>query len=185
MAIKVILGAVAVASISFGVAQEPDNSTPVELLDARAHYEEALAVAARPIREHYLEELQQLQNTAYATKDFDLAKAVSQELTSMGSATVSGPVGSVADSIRERLINTTWVWARGETITFLEGGKARWSNTGAPVFTWKVTGGTPAVIEGKAPDGRRFWITLEAGLRTGNVVEGKRQRPTSQIDFRF
>ena len=180
-----LAGAVLFASSPPGLAQQRYTSTPVELLEARAHYEEAIAIVTRPIRERYIEELEQLQNTAYGTKNFDLAKAVARELEAMGSGTGSKAIESPVDSITDRLINTTWVWQSGETITLIEGGKARWSNTGAAVFTWKVTGATPAVIEGKTSEGHKFWITLDAGLRAGNVVEGKVQRSTSQLDFRF
>ena len=180
-----LAGAVLFAPSPPGLAQQRYTSTPVELLEARAHYEEAIAIVARPIRERYIEELEQLQNTAYTTKNFDLAKAVARELESMGSGTMSKTNETPVDTITDRLINTTWVWQSGQTITLLDGGKARWSNTGAAVFTWKVTGATPAIIEGKTSDGRRFWITLDPGLRAGNVIEGRLARSTSQLDFRY
>jgi hypothetical protein len=168
-----------------GIAQQTYSSTPTQLLEARAHYEEALAIVARPLRERYIEELEQLQNTAYSTKNFDLAKAVARELEAMGSGTGSKAIQSPKDFVRDQLIHTTWVWASGETITFLEGGKAKWSNTGTAAFTWEVTGVNPAVVEGRAANGHKFWMTLGAGLRAGDVVEGRTQRATSQIDFRF
>jgi predicted RNA-binding protein len=182
---KGMLGAVLFAWSRSGPAQEAVNSTPTEVLEARAHYEAAIAAAERPIRERYLSELDQLLNTAYATKDFDLAQAVTQEISLMQTGNGADNGMSPEDRVIERMINTTWVWGNGQTITFLADGKARWSNDSAAAFTWKVGGAVPPVIEGKTSDGGKFWINLDAGLRSGNVVQGRQQRATSRIEFRF
>jgi hypothetical protein len=184
IAIKGILGAGLVASSPFALAQEAITSAPTEVLEARAHYERAIAAATKPIRERYLAELEQLKTTAYDTKNFDLAIAVGQEIALMGTGTADENL-SPEDSVIERLTNTTWVWGQGQTITLLPGGKARCSNAAAAAFTWKLSGAAPPVIEGKTADGVKFWINLDATLRTGNVIQGRLQRATSQIDFRF
>jgi hypothetical protein len=185
LAINGMLGAILFAWSRPAFAQQAVNSTPTEVLEARAHYEEAMAVVAKPIRERYLAELEQLENTAYRTRNFDLAKAVTQEISLMETATAGDDAMSPEDRIMARMINTTWVWGSGQTLTFLAGGKARWSVDSAARFTWKVTGAAPAAIEGQTSDGGKFWINLDGALRTGNVIQGRAQRPTSRIEFRF
>jgi hypothetical protein len=180
-----ILGAALFAWGPCGLGQGRD-ATPTELLEARAHYEEAMREAARPIRERYIEELEQLETTAYYTKDFDLAKAAGREIESMGGAGLSATDWMVSpeEFIRKRLVNTTWVWGRGETITFLADGGVRWSGKGAG--RWKVASATPPVVEGVEGNGDKFRIVLDPGLREGRVFEGMlAQRGTSEIDFRF
>ncbi len=163
---------------------------PGPLAEARARYEAALANATKPIRDRYLQELEQMRVIAFTTKDADLAFAVSQEIALLGGNGAGGIVtdgidASSVDGVKQRLINTTWVWHASETITFLPDGMARWSNTRAEAFTWKVVGATPPVIEGKAWNGGKYRMTLDARLRTGKVVEGTLpERPTSQIRFK-
>jgi hypothetical protein len=181
---KIIRVAILFAWTPFAVAQGVDKSTPTELLEARAHYEAAIAAATKPIRERYLVELEQLKTTAYFTRNFDLAKAVVDEIAAMGD-TGTDASGSPEDRLKERVINTTWLWWGGETITFLPDGKARRSNTGAAACTWKIAGTTPPVIEGEAANGGKYRMILDAGGKTGKLVEAPLQeRATSQIDFK-
>lgn len=109
---KIIRRAILFAWTPFAVAQGVDKSTPTELLEARAHYEAAIAAATKPIRERYLVELEQLKTTAYFTRNFDLAKAVVDEIVAMGDTGTDG-TGSPEDRLKERVINTTWLWWGG------------------------------------------------------------------------
>jgi hypothetical protein len=171
---------------SIAPAQGPDTSTPPELLEARAHYEEQASIATKPIRDRYIQQLEQLKTTAYYTRNFDLAEAVTQEIASMNdSVTELDPNRSPGEQLKARLVNSTWIWWSGETITLLPNGMARWSKTGAPAFTWKIAGAAPVVIEGGAPNGKKYRITLDAALRTGKLEEaGLPERQTSLIGFK-
>jgi hypothetical protein len=189
IAMKIIPRAFLISWTPFALAQGINTSTPTELLEARAHYEAAIAAATKPIRERYLQELEQLKTTAYFTKNFDLANAVVQEIAAMGETEAGGSgtdgTGSPEDRVEERLINTTWLWWGGGTITFLADGRARCSNTRGTALTWKVAGATPPVIEGESWNGGKYRMTLDAGLRTGKLVEAPLQeRSTSQIGFK-
>ena len=96
---------------------------------------------------------------------------------------LNGPA-SPEQHLKASLINTTWLWSGGQTITFLADGSAKWSKTGAPAFTWSVTLAIPPVIEGKTPDGSKYRMSLDEGLRTGKLIEGAQPaRATSQIGF--
>ena len=189
-AMKIILVASLFAWAPLVRGQGTDTEVPTQLAEARAHYEAAIATATKPIRERYLQELEQLRAAAFSTKDANLAFAVSQEIallggTGTGGTEIDGADPSTVDDVKERLVNTTWVWYAGETITFLKDGMARWSGNHAEAFTWKVAGATPPVIEGKAWNGNKYRLTLDAGLRTGKLVEGTlHERPASQIDFK-
>jgi len=184
-----LLAALLAARVFPAHGQEADNSTPAELLDARARYEAAVADAVKPIRERYIEELEQLRATAFATKNADLAFAVGNEIASLGGkenglADLDG-VGYADASLKEDLINTTWVWYASQTITLLPDGMARWSGNHNEAFTWKIVGTNPATIEGKAWNGNKYRMTLDPGMRTGKVTEGTlAARPTSQIYFK-
>ena len=105
--------------------------------------------------------------------------------------TVSGAVGAKADSsqspnvsgnLKERLVNTVWIWNGQETITFLPGGKAKWSGGNAPSLAWRVADNNKRVIEGTAVSGKPFRMTLDATLESGTLaVGGQAERATSRV----
>lgn len=59
---------------------------PPEITQARARYNAALAAAAKPVHDKYIQELQQLKSRAFALKRLDLAVAVDNELKALGVA---------------------------------------------------------------------------------------------------
>jgi len=183
---KRILSALLLACSPLVLAQGTDTVALNDLAAARQRYKNAIAHDTQ----NYLHELEQLKASASLTGDSTLAAAVRTETASLAG---TGPARngldendlSSADGLKERLINTTWVWNRKETITLLPDGMAKWNLNGAESFTWRVAGTTPPVIAGTTPKGKSYRMAIDADLKTGKVFEGTLPgRITSQITAR-
>ena len=82
---------------------------PPEILAARTRYEAALATASKPVRDKYVQELQQLKNRAMSMKNLELAVAIDQELKTMGAAASPTSSGPAAKPLVDFLAGTTWI----------------------------------------------------------------------------
>lgn len=151
------------------------GETPPEIVAARKRYEAAAALAMKPLREKYLQELQQIKNRALSLKNLDLAVAVDNEMKTVEPA---GPI-SRSDTVADwenRLIGTSWVWDKGKTITFQENGSV------TPRFgmmQWKFT--APGSMEFHFENGDHGTVTFEKSLVRGTIhVVGSGGKKTTQ-----
>jgi len=116
----------------------------------------------------------------------ELVAAVSKEIEAMGGndtgSNLDGSAAPTIDSLTARLTNTTWVWFKWETVTFLRDGMAEWSGVAAATFTWSVVNTSPPTIEGKSGDGIAYKMVLDANLHSGQVFqEGQPDRITARV----
>jgi hypothetical protein len=132
---------------------------PPEIAEARKRYEAAVAVAVKPVRDHYLQDLQQMKSRAMALSKLDLALAIDAEIKTV----------SQADAIAElekRLIGTTWTWDNRAKFNFLKNGQATMRDD---QMKWTVTG--PVMVEYAFGNGNHGTIDFEASLRRGTIHE--------------
>jgi hypothetical protein len=143
--------------------------TARELTEARKRYDAALAAAAKPVREHYLQELLAMKSRALALKDLQLATAVDREINSL--AANEGLIGDNAD-FKSKILNTSWTWVHSwEHMTFRDKGVATIGSDAE--YKWRVTNHAERVIEGTFGHGRTFKFTFSADLKTAKgVVDG-------------
>ena len=93
-------------SASFALAAD---TVPTELVAARTRYDAALALTTKPVREKYIQELQQLKNRALTMKNLELAVAIDQEIKTVSVASLSSTKTAVAGRpLSELLPGTTW-----------------------------------------------------------------------------
>ncbi len=151
-------------------AVEPYPDLPLSLQTMRKSYlaaTERAAAAFAPriqmLNDEYLRALKFLEVKAVTNPE--LAKQIAIEKANLTSH-------APAASLSERLINTTWKWWGTETITFLPGGKARWSYSNHDSFTWKQTRSNK--IEGTTEKGGVFSITFSPNFTTGKLLEDKK-----------
>ena len=168
-------GTLACILIVVGHLSAIGEAPPAELAAAHARYEAAVAVATKPLKERYLEELKRMKEKALFDRKADLAVAIDTEIKVLGGAPVTG-----AD-LRGRLTNTTWKWWDTETITFLPENKIRWSHDQTQLWTWKVTDPAKRIIEGNCSKGT-FRLQVGDDLKSGKLSEGGgAARSTEQI----
>jgi hypothetical protein len=89
-----------------GLLAEP----PAEITAAKARYETALAAAGKPVRERYLQELQQIKNRAMASKNLELAVAVDAEIKLF--VPVAAAAAPKAAEAKGTLSGTRWEYPR-------------------------------------------------------------------------
>ena len=81
--------------------------------------------AVEPINRRQQAALEALQRRATQANDLDTALKIKEALQKLPATTttVSGISSMTVESLTSRLIGTTWVYFRGETLTFLADGK--------------------------------------------------------------
>jgi hypothetical protein len=140
---------------------------PPEIAEARKRYEAAMAVALAPVRDRYVQELQQLKSRAMSLKNLDLAIALDNEIKN-----VAPLDGNMRLGLEKRLIGTTWLWDNSETrlpnlnsnkFTFLEHGIT------STTLTWKVK--EPVTVVYTFPKGNHGTITFESDFTRGIIHE--------------
>jgi len=131
---------------------------PPEVAAARARYEAALNAASKPVRDRYIQELEQLKARAMSLKNLGLAVAFDQEI-----ALISGKVVPT--------ISPSSVQPPSEPISkvpkgFVNGDFTQADETGTPAF-WKLGPETKLVSEGaqrflrcEAPDAAPAWFLV-------------------------
>lgn len=127
----------------FGSALMAADTTPAEIVSARARFQAALSAASLPVRTRYLAELEQIKSRALTAKNLPLAMAADEEIKALG-ASVSTPDGS--SGLEGKLVNTTWTWGvPNKTVTFHPDGKADVDRFAT--YTWSVEKSTKPVVE--------------------------------------
>jgi hypothetical protein len=87
---------------------------PSELAAARARYENAVAVAIKPLRDRYVVELRQMQTRAMNAKNLELAIAADNEIKILTSASASPDAEPSADASSSLLADSRWTtWFGG------------------------------------------------------------------------
>ena len=97
----------------------------------------------------------------------ELAKQLASEKVKL----LQGDPGTNAN-----IINSTWIWWGGQTITFQNGGKVRWSN--GQTWTWEP-GSDANTIKGETTAHQPFTITFNPDFKTGMIqgaVNGETHR---------
>ena len=149
-----------------------------ELTQLQEQQAKAVAAALEPVNRRYQTALETLLRHATQANDLQTANLVSEELKKLGVPTggaLAEKSTTAADSFEKRLIGTKWFYFDAETITFLDGGKAKWKEN--PVFwPWKVKNSGLRVIEGENLNKNAKWtITFDRDLKTGTIEgDGKR-----------
>jgi hypothetical protein len=155
-----------------------------EFTQLKEQQAKAVAAALEPVNRRYQTALEMLMRRATQANDLQTANLINDELKKLGASSGSAPgdKSSVsADSFEKRLIGTTWNYFGAETITFLEGGKAKWKES--PIlWPWKVKNSGLRVIEGENLNKKAKWtITFDRDLKTG-TIEGDGSRTIHRLD---
>jgi len=175
---KLILPLICITSFMLMSVYGGTLETQAEIANARKDHEAEPLSAINPVKDRCGQELERMKSRAMTTKNLDLPVALHKEVKSVRPTEPSDAGGS----LKERLVNTVWIWNRGETITFLPGGKAKWSGGNAPLLTWRVTDNNKRVIEGTSVSGKPYRMTLDATLESGTLtVGGQSERATSRV----
>jgi hypothetical protein len=166
------------------------TKVPPEARDARRLMEgdflrlrAAAAPEGRRLSVEYVKALEGIERKLTMQKDVGGAVEIRKERTAILQDGLD-PFASDAtqsSALHRQLLNATWKWWKGETITFQPGGKARWSS-GKELFTWKVTDPAQRIIEGLTPSGKKYTITFDSAVSSGSIAEeGAGTRKTSPI----
>jgi hypothetical protein len=140
------------ASASREAADAEDaTQRPSEIEAARQRYENAVAVAIKPLRDRYVVELQQIQTRAMNARNLELANAADNEIKNLTSAAASPDAEPSADASSGSLAGsrwTTWFGSAGNPerwIEFRADGKMvrGWAeNDVLDRFTWTMVDAT-------------------------------------------
>jgi hypothetical protein len=142
------------------------SAAPPDLAAARARYDAAIASATNPIRERYIQDLQQLKSRAMTQKNLELAVAVDAELAEFAAPPTANAIRTATDLTRY-LEGTLWTWGTSlstapSKLQFLKGGTCIINND--PPTRWT------------AEDGFTVSLSLGAKLKFSsdyNRYEGK------------
>ena len=135
-----------------------------ELTQLTAQRDQALTAAAEPINRRYKEGLETVLRHATQASDLDAAIKIQEALKALG---VKDPAtAAIAAPAATRIINTTWIWYGGQTITFQNGGKARWSV--GQTWTWEP-GSDANIIKGETAAHQPFTFTFNPDFKTGTI----------------
>ena len=152
---------------------------PPEARDARrvaegdlARLRATAAPEGRRLASEYVKALEGVERKLTMQKDVAGAVEIRKERTAIMQDGLDPFASDATQSsvLHRQLLNTTWKWWKDETITFLAGGKARWS-VGKEFFTWKVTDPAQRTIEGLTGAGKKYTIAFNADLSGGSIVE--------------
>lgn len=134
----------------------------------------AAAPEGRVLAQAYVQQLGNLERRLTSQKSIDAALAVrrEKEATQQEGMAPLDPGNPPPSALRTQLLGTTWKWWRSETVTFMAGGKGRWSESSKDMFTWKVKDGAPRSIEGTTPHNEKYTITFDPSLTSGTIGEG-------------
>ncbi len=161
-----ILAACICSFVTIGNAADP---LPPELATIRGRYESALAAAAKPVRDKYIQELQQLKNRALTMKNLELAVAVDQEIKVVAAAPdVSAPSAKSAapDEFRKLLAGTKWKSPNGKsTLEFTEQDML-WTDGDKPARPIAYISDKGGVVRWKWSDGKEQEIEFDSALKT-------------------
>ncbi len=153
----------------------PAADTPPEIVAARKRYDAATALAMKPVRDRYLQELQQLKDRALSLKNLELATALDAEIKAVTPVGAITPSDTAADW-ENRLIGTSWLWNKDKTITFQANGSVT-PRFGA--MKWKFT--EPGNMEYHFENGDHGTITFERALTRGTIhAVGRAGRKTTE-----
>lgn len=114
---------------------------PAEIIAAKARYETALAAVGKPVRDRYLQELQQIKSRAMASKDLDLAIAVDAEIKTF--VPVAAAAAPEAKAAKGTLAGTRWEYPRTPPCP-KESMWVEFRPDGSVVRGWAETGDVPA-----------------------------------------
>jgi len=158
--------------------ENSNAALPTEALNLKRTFEMDSAKAIQPIRQRYLEALNQLLNQVERAGNLDAANAIKAEIEANMQAEQSA--ANPSNAFTNQLIGTTWRWNDGPEITFQPKGvfaqvpkKARRS--------WAISWETVAsnTIKYQFPNGNKGMIVFSNDFSEGSVAEtlasGQRQ----------
>lgn len=153
-----------------------------ELKRLQDERDKGMAAAVEPVKRRYLSALEPLLRRATQMNDLETAIKIREEMQKLGAvAAAAGQQGVAPASFQSRLVNTKWVYWGSETLTFLPGGKARWSE-GRDLWTWKVVDAEQRIVEGLHPIKQKtFTMTFEPDLMSGSIQGEGGSRQTRNI----
>ncbi|MFO1485287.1 MAG: hypothetical protein U1F71_18140 [Verrucomicrobiaceae bacterium] len=156
---------------AFGWSADAQNK---ELEAARERYDSALAVATKPVRDRYVQELEQMKNRALSLKDLKLAVEIDKEIALVALAPKSAAV-KTADDLQRYLGDTTWTWgasekSAGSVLTFRKDGMCS-VNKDTPVRWAAVDDSTVKLENGTVikftNNNKSYTATTASGIRVG------------------
>ena len=143
----------ALTLFAFASAAASTDVSP-ELTDARKRYDAGLAAATKPIRDRYIQELQQLKSRALSLKKLDVALAIDAEIKAV----------APKDSAAETLCANIWTLRR-DKLEFQRDGKLIQRGAGWVGKDWKLSDdGTQVTI--KFTNGNGGTFKIENGAMT-------------------
>jgi len=150
---------------------------PPELAAARAHYDTAVTAATNPLRERYVQELQQLKSRAMAQKNLELAVAVDAELSEFANTPKASALNTAKDLTRF-LEGTLWSWGTsaskaGSKLQFLKDGTCVINDD--PPSRWTAEdGNTVSLSIGAKLNFSSDYNRYEGKVTSGEARAGKR-----------
>lgn len=138
--------------------------------------------AVSAIDKRLVEKLEKLKFNYTRRGDLDSANAIVELIAKYKPEdAVEAKDEKIGEEMKNKLIGTKWVWFRGETITFMDNGRALWNHNNRQSFTWEVTDEKKRVISGITPRGREYKIQFFANFAKGEITEGAVTRQTMII----
>ncbi|MDP1587639.1 MAG: hypothetical protein Q8M07_07860 [Prosthecobacter sp.] len=150
------------------------QTAPKELEAARARFDAAMAVATTPVRDRYVQELEQMKNRAISQKNLGLAVEIDKEIKLVAAAPASSSVKTSAD-LERYLGDTSWTWgtsekSAGSILTFRKDGMCS-VNKDTPVRWAAVDDSTVKLDNGTvikfSSNNKSYTATTASGIRVG------------------
>jgi len=160
-------------SLAFPALADTANSNaalPAEALNLKRTFETDSARAIQPIRQRYIEALNQLLNQVERTGNLDAANAIKAEIELNIQAQQSA--ANPSSAFTNQLIGTTWRWNDGPEITFqpkVVAAKVRKKARAAWAFSWETVGSN--TIKYQFPNGIKGLVVFSNDFSVGSVAE--------------
>jgi|GEM_PF-4693110 len=159
--------------LAFPALADTANSNaalPAEALNLKRTFETDSAKAIQPIRQRYIEALNQLLNQVERTGNLDAANAIKAEIELNIQAQQSA--ANPSSAFTNQLIGTTWRWNDGPEITFqpkVVVPKVRKKARAAWAFSWETVASN--TIKYQFPNGNKGLIVFSNDFSVGSVAE--------------
>lgn len=159
-------------------AQNVEPPPSKELQSVRESYEASVATATKPLKDRYIQQLEQMKRGAMSSKNLRLAAELDQEIKRLSGPPAATAV-KTADDLTRYLAGTTWSWGRSigsadSRLSFKADGTCAINND--PPVRWIATGGSALKLENGtvikfSGNNKAYTAETAAGPRVGVRLE--------------